>query len=54
MDTLKLELDIVKLITTGRLMWLGLLVRMQEVGPYRKLTVLKQEGTRRVGKPKLR
>jgi len=27
---------------------------MQELDPYRKLTDLQQEGTRRVGKPKLR
>jgi len=27
---------------------------MQELDPCRKLTVLKPEGTRRVGKPKLR
>ena len=47
------ELDIVKAITTWRLRWLGHLFRMQEVGPCRKLTVLKPEGTT-VGKPKLR
>ena len=34
--------------------WLGHLCRMQELDPQRKLTVLKIEGTRRVGKPKLR
>jgi hypothetical protein len=48
------KLDIVKVIRTGRLRWLGRLFRMQEVGPYRKLIVLKPEATRRVGKPKLR
>jgi hypothetical protein len=34
-------------------MWLGHLFRMQELDPFRKLTVLKPEGNR-VGKPKLR
>ena len=38
----------------GRLRWLGHLVRMQELDHCRKLTVLKTEGTRRVGKRKMR
>jgi hypothetical protein len=46
--TLYDELDIAKVIKTGRLRWLGHVFRMQEVGPCRKLTVLKPEGTRRV------
>jgi hypothetical protein len=48
------ELDIVKVIKIGRLKWLGRLLRMQELDSCRKLTVLKPEGTRRVGKPKLK
>jgi hypothetical protein len=48
------EPDIVKVITTGRLRWLGHLCKMQELYPSRKLAVLKPEGTRCVGKPKLR
>jgi hypothetical protein len=48
------ELDIVKVIKIGRLRWLGHLIRIQKLDPCRKLTVLKPEGTRRVGKPKLR
>jgi len=52
--TLYDELDIVKVIKIGRLRWLGHIFRMQEINPCRKLTVLKPEGTRRVGKPKLR
>ena len=48
------ELDIVKVIKMGRLRWLGQLFRMQELEPCRKLTHLKPESTRRVGKPKLR
>ena len=48
------ELDIVKMIKTGRLKWLGQLLRMQEMDPGRMLTVLKPEGTRRVGKLKLK
>ena len=51
--TLYDQLDIAKVIKTGRLRWLVHLFRMQEVGPCRKLTVLKPEGTRRLGKPKL-
>jgi len=38
--TLYDELDVVKVIKTGRMRWLGQLFRMQEVGPCRKLIVL--------------
>jgi hypothetical protein len=48
------KLDIVKAIKLGRLRWLGQVFRMQEVDPCRKLTLHKPEGTRRVGKPRLR
>jgi hypothetical protein len=41
-------------IKTGRLRWLGHLFRMQELDPYRKLTLHKPEGTRRVGKARAR
>jgi hypothetical protein len=51
--TLYDELDIAKVIKTGRLRCLGHFFRMQEVGSCRKLTVLKPEGTRRLGEPKL-
>ena len=34
------ELDIVKVIKIGRLKWLGQLLRIQELDPCRKLTVL--------------
>ena len=47
------ELDVVKVTKIGRLRWLGHLFRMQELDPCRKLTVLKPEGTRPLGKPKL-
>jgi hypothetical protein len=47
------ELDVVKVIKTGRLRWLGHLFRMQKLDPGRKLTLLKPEGTRLVGKPTL-
>jgi hypothetical protein len=47
------ELDIVKVIKIRRLRWMVLLFRMQELDPCRKLTVLKPEGSHRVGKPKL-
>jgi hypothetical protein len=48
------ELDSVKEVQIGRLRWLGQLFRMQALDTYRQLTVLKPEGTRRVGKPKMR
>jgi hypothetical protein len=48
------ELDVVRVMKIGRLRWLGQLFRMHEVDPCRKLTLIKPEGTRRVGKPKLR
>jgi hypothetical protein len=43
-----------KEIKLGRLRWFGQPFRMQELDPCRKLTVLKPEGTRRVGIPKVR
>ena len=51
--TLYDEPDVVKVVKIGRLKWLGHLFRMQELHPFRKLTRLKPEGSRRVGKPKL-
>jgi hypothetical protein len=48
------ELDSVKVVEIGRMRWLGQLFRMQRLDICRKLTVLKPEGTRRVGKPKMR
>ena len=39
------------MVKVGRFRWL---FRMQELDPCRKLTVLKPEGTRLIGKPKLR
>jgi len=41
------------MIKIGRLRWLGHLLRTQELDLCRKLTVLKTENTRRVGKRKL-
>jgi hypothetical protein len=41
-------------VKIGELKWLGHLFRMQELDPYRKLTVLQPETTRRLGKPTLR
>jgi hypothetical protein len=46
------ELDVVKVIKIGRMRWLGHLCRRQELDPYRKITLLQPEGTRRVRKPK--
>jgi hypothetical protein len=51
--TLYDELDIVKVTKTGRLRWLRLLFRRQELDPCRKLSVLKPEGNRRLGKPEV-
>jgi hypothetical protein len=48
------ELDIVKVIKIGRLRWLRHLFRRQELDPCRKLSVLKLEGNRHVGKPEMR
>ena len=48
------ELDLIGVVKIGKLRWLGHLFRMQELDPCRKRTVLKPEGTRRVGKTKLR
>ena len=48
------EQDIVKVVKVERLGWLGYLFRMQELYPCRRLTLIKQEGTRSVGKPTLR
>jgi len=47
------ELDAVKVLKIGILRWLGHLFRIHELDPYRKLTVLKPEGTR-LGKPKVK
>jgi hypothetical protein len=47
-------LDIVKVTKIGTLRCLEHRFRKQELDPCRKLTVLKPEGTRRVGKPNLR
>jgi hypothetical protein len=47
------ELDAVKVVKIGRLMLLEHLCRMQELGLCRMVTVLKPEGTRHVGNPKL-
>jgi hypothetical protein len=51
--TLYDEQDVGKVIKIGRLGWLRHIFRMQGLNPCRKLTVLKPEGTRRVGKPNL-
>jgi hypothetical protein len=44
------EPDIMKVIKVGRLRWLGQFFRMQEQNPWRKLTLLKPEGTPWVGR----
>jgi hypothetical protein len=47
-------LGIFEVVRIGRFKWLGQLFGMQELDPCRKLTILQAEGTRRVGKLKLR
>jgi hypothetical protein len=46
--------DIVKTIKIGRLRWAGHVIRMLDDNPSKKLTLLKPDGCRRVGRPKLR
>jgi hypothetical protein len=46
-------LHIVNVIKIGRLRWLVHLFRMQELDPWRKLTLLKPDGTRLVRERKL-
>jgi hypothetical protein len=48
------KLETVEVMKIGRLRWLGRLYRLQEIYPCGTFTLLKPEGTRRVGKPKLR
>ena len=52
--TIYSEPYIVKVVKIGRLRCLKHLFRMQELDRCRKYTLLKPEGTRRVGKPELR
>ena len=52
--TLCNEKDLVKMMRIGTLRWLGHFFRMQDLGPCRRVTLLKPEGTRRVVKLKLR
>jgi hypothetical protein len=42
--------EIIKVIMTGRLRWLGHLYRANETDPYRKVTFTKREGRRKKGK----
>jgi hypothetical protein len=48
------EPDTVRVIKIGRLRWLGQLFRMQQLDPWRKLTLHQPESIRRVGKPRER
>ena len=52
--TQNINIITVKVIKIGTLRWLRHVFKMQELGPCRKLTILKPESTRPVGKPKLR
>jgi hypothetical protein len=53
LHTLCYELDIVQVLQVGSLRWLGQLFGMQEMDSCRKITLLKPEGTRRVGNPRV-
>ena len=46
--------DIIKTIKISKLRWIGHIRRMPEENPAKKLTVLRAEGSRRAGRPKLR
>jgi hypothetical protein len=41
-------------VKTGILRWLGQIFRIQELDPCRKLALLRPEGTRRLGEPKMK
>ena len=45
---------IVNIIKVGRLRWIGHLMRMEEDNATRRLTLLRPDGGRRRGRPKLR
>jgi hypothetical protein len=46
--------DIIKTIKISKLCWTGNIMRMPEENPVKKLTLLRPEGSRRAGRPKLR
>ena len=46
--------DIMKTIKISKLCWTGHIMRMPEDNPVKKLTLLRPEGSRRAGRPKLR
>ena len=46
--------DIIKTIKISKLRWTGHIMRMPEENPVKKLTLLRPEGSRRAGRPKLR
>ena len=48
------ETDLVTTIRITRLRWVGHIVRMQDNLPYKKITLDKPVGRRRVGRPNLR
>ena len=45
---------IVKYIKIARLLWAGHIIRMEDENPTKQLALLKPEGSRRIGRPKLR
>ena len=48
------EPNIVNIIKIGRLRWIGHVMRMEEDNATRRLTLLRPDGGRRRGRPKLR
>ena len=46
--------DIIKTIKISKVLWAGHIMRMPEENPVKKLTLLRREGSRRAGRPKLR
>jgi hypothetical protein len=48
------DVDIVRVIKLARIRWLGKLVRMEENSPCNKIIFSQLEGSRKMGRPKLR
>ena len=48
------DLDIIKTIKISKLRWTGHIMRIPEEHPVKKLILLRPEGSRRAGRPKLR
>jgi hypothetical protein len=54
LNTVMNYIDIVRVIKVASLRWLGHLVRMEENSPCKKISFSQPEGSRKMGRPKLR